>query len=90
MRTLFDDDTPVSPTTRAQIKRIARKQALAEGDAVSVQLDVANSVITTLTGRVIQKRSDRVVIAVGGTILAFTLDGSRCLTDGFGPQTTIL
>lgn len=83
MRSLFDEPPP-PPKDRVSAL------TLSISSEVIVRVDV-NTHLLELDGRVTDVRhSSHIVVAVGGTILAFTPDGKRCLTDGFGPQTTIL
>jgi hypothetical protein len=85
VRTLFDDDPVSSPTPKV----VAFDMTTAKH--VAVQLDAGGRVFTLYDGRITDlQHVGHIAVHVGGTTLAFTRDGKRCLTGGFGPRTMIL
>jgi hypothetical protein len=83
MRSLLDDTPAPQPSKVSEL-------ILSLGSAICLRVE-AHGRVFVLDGRVTDTRYEsHIVVAAGGTILAFTTDGRQCLTGGFGSQTTIL
>jgi hypothetical protein len=83
MRSLLDDTPAPQPSKVSEL-------TLSLGSALCLRVE-AHGRVFVLDGRVTDTRhAGHIVVATGGTILAFTPDGRQCLTGGFGPRTTIL
>lgn len=64
-------------------------QQAVSGDLLAGPQDERHTLITT-TGVVTDtSRAHCAVVAVDGTTLGFAYDGTRCITEGFGPRSMI-
>lgn len=77
---------PDAPSIREDTE--SSSETLVVGAGVRLRLFCGHKIVR-LEGRVIAERETHMVIAAGGTILAFSKDGKKCLTEGFGPLSQV-